>query len=387
LDEILPASANPSLAIYLPDLSGGGAERLHLRLAPLFMKAGYDVTFLLDREGGELMPYVPEGCRIVVLNAKRQISALPKLVKYLSSNPPDFFIANMEHMNVMAVLARLIARAKTKIIVTQHNAFSEQIKRRSWKFRVLPTLYRRILPLADAIVTVSAGVADDLAAVSGLRRETMTVIYNGVVASDFQTRADEPAGHRWFSETTPVIVGMGRFVPQKDFPTLIDGFAAVADRTDARLLILGDGPLRAEMENQIAAHGLGDRIEMPGFVENPLPYLKNAALFVLSSRFEGFGNVVAEALACGTPVVSTDCPHGPAEILEHGRYGGLVPVSDAAALGQALLHALAEPKNPAMLAERGRVFSAENCANGYRSLIDGLHEGVAVSAPLKAAAE
>jgi glycosyltransferase involved in cell wall biosynthesis len=360
----------------LPDLSGGGAERLHLRLAPLFQSAGFDVTFLLDREGGELMPLVPEGCRIVALGAKRQISALPKLMAYLRRDRPDVLIANMEHMNVMALIARLVTRVSAKIIVTQHNAFSEQIKRRSWKFRVLPWLYRRVLPFADAIVTVSSGVADDLAAASGLQRKAMTVIYNGVVGSDFEQRAAELPPHPWFSEPEPVVVGMGRFVPQKDFPTLIDGFASIAARTNARLLVLGDGPLRPDMEKQIAASGLSDRIAMPGFAENPLPYLKHAALFVLSSRFEGFGNVVAEALACGTPVVSTDCPHGPAEILEDGRFGKLVPVGNAPELGEAMLQSLSEARNSPALVARGSIFSAANCAASYVALIKGVREGV-----------
>lgn len=355
-----------SLAIYLPDLSGGGAERLHARLLPQFSKAGFNVTFLLDREGGELTdPVKEQGARIVALDAKRQLSALPKLVRYLKEEKPDILIANMEHMNVMAVLARRLAGVRTRILVTQHNAFSEQVKRRSWQFRVLPALYRMAMPFADVIVAVSAGVADDLAARAGIRRSKIRVIYNGVVTEDFEERTSRTPEHPWFADPQPIVLAMGRLVPQKDFTTLIKAFAGVSKQSDARLLILGDGPMREELETLVKSLGLEERISMPGFSENALAYLKHAKLFVLSSRFEGFGNVVAEALACGTPVVSTDCPHGPAEILDGGRFGSLVPVGDAAALEKAIVDSLGRPVDATELQVRGKTFSVARCAESY----------------------
>ncbi len=355
-----------SLAIYLPDLSGGGAERLHARLLPQFSQAGFNVTFLLDREGGELTdPVKEQGARIIALDAKRQLSALPKLVRYLKKEKPDILIANMEHMNVMAVFARWLAGVRTRILVTQHNAFSEQVKRRSWQFRVLPALYRMALPFADIIVAVSAGVADDLAARAGIKRSQIRVIYNGVVTEDFEERTSRTPEHPWFADPQPVVLAMGRLVPQKDFTTLIKAFAGVSKQSDARLLILGDGPMRGELETLAKSLDLHERISMPGFSENALAYLKRAKLFVLSSRFEGFGNVVAEALACGTPVVSTDCPHGPAEILDGGRFGSLVPVGDVAALEKAIVDCLGRPVDVAGLQVRGQTFSVARCAESY----------------------
>lgn len=360
-----------SLVIYLPDLSGGGAERLHLRLLPVFRDAGLNVTFLLDREKGELMQPVRElGAKIVSLDANRQIKALPRLVSFLKAHKPDVLIANMEHMNVMAVLAKKLARVKTRIVVTQHNAFSEQVKRPSWQFRALPAFYKMALPFADHIVAVSAGVADDLAAATGMDRSRIKVIYNGVVTDDFEKRSMDTPDHPFFSQHVPVVLGMGRFVEQKDFATLIQAFSTVSKQNEeARLLILGEGPLRNDLEAHIRRLGLENRVSLPGFSEHALGYLRKASLFVLSSRFEGFGNVVAEALACGTPVVSTNCPHGPAEILDHGRYGRLVPVADADALAAAISAALSAPANSEILQQRGAVFSVLNCAAQYMKLI------------------
>ncbi|KAB0678871.1 glycosyltransferase [Aureimonas leprariae] len=359
-----------SLAIYLPDLSGGGAERLHLRLAPEFAAAGLDVSFLLDQRKGELLDAVPAKVRVDVLGADRQMKAMPLLARHLRRARPDVLIANMEHMNVMAVLARGLARSGTHIVATQHNAFSEQVKRTSWQWRALPALYRTVLPRADAVVAVSSGVADDLAAASGLDRDRMTVIHNGVVTADFAARMAGEPDHPWFAEDRPIVLAVGRFVPQKDFTTLIDAFGRLAKETgDARLVVLGDGPLRAEMEAQVAALGLTDQVALPGFVANPLPWLRRAELFVLSSRFEGFGNVVAEALACGTPVVSTDCPHGPAEILEDGACGRLVPVGDPAALSRAMAAALGEQPDREALRRRAEAFTVKRCAERYLDLI------------------
>jgi len=354
------------VAIYLPDLSGGGAERLHVNLAPELIARGIDVRFVVDRAGGELEPLVPDGVPRIVLGVRRQLAALPRLIRYLRQDRPDVLIANMEHMNIMAILARLCARTRTRIVVTQHNSFSAQVARPSWQWRILPFLYRWLLPRADAIVAVSAGVADDLARRSGVARERITVIHNGVVTTDFAERMAGEPDHAWFGEGRPVIVAMGRLVQQKDFATLIAAMAHVPE--EARLMILGEGPLRADLEAQAREAGIAERVAMPGFASNPLPYLRRARLFVLSSRFEGFGNVIAEALATGTPVVSTNCPYGPSEILGDGRFGALTPPGDSAALGAAITRALDEPPAPDQAQARGRDFSVAHCAARYVAL-------------------
>lgn len=373
MKSIMRGQARPiSLAIYLPDLNGGGAERLHINLAPQFVAAGYRVTFLLDRLEGSLLSQLPQGCAVHALGANRQIRALPKLVRYLKRARPDVLIANTEHMNIMAVLARALARVPTRIIAIQHCTLSDRARRGSWKFRVLPVLFRLVLPFADNIVAVSVGVADDLAQIAGLSRLKMKVIYNGVVSSDFEARLACEPEHPWFAQGWPIILSMGRFVVEKDFATLIRAFEHVAQVShDARLIILGEGPMRAELQEHVKSmRSLSDRISMPGFLADPLPLLGRARLFALSSRSEGFGNVVAEALACGTPVVSTDCPHGPAEILDRGRYGALVPVGNAEALGGAIVEALNREPDRMALIRRGQRFSVPRCAREYVRLIE-----------------
>ena len=356
------------LVIYLYDLTGGGAERLYIRLAVEFVKLGWNVIFLLDLRIGELVSHVPDGCEIEVLGAKL-FKALPRLVRFLQRVQPDVLIANFEDLLISSLVARRLARVPTRMIVVQHSTFTEEVKGLVWQYRIFAPLYRWALPYADAVVAVSGGVADDLTAYTGLARRAMTIIHTGVVTDDFERLASTEPAHPWFAENRPVILGIGRMAPQKDFKTLIAAFASIQDSSDARLMILGDGPMREELELFVESFGLADRVALPGFIDNPLPYLSRAKLFVLSSRFEGCPTVVIEALACGIPVVSTDCPHGPLEILDGGRYGDLVPVGDPAALGKAMLSALKSSANREELKSRGRVFSVATCAAAYATLI------------------
>jgi glycosyltransferase involved in cell wall biosynthesis len=357
-----------SLAIYLPDLSGGGIERLHLGLAPAFIRAGLKVTFLLDRARGELIGSLPPGVEIVALGADRQLEALPRLIRYLRIHEPDLLVASMDHMNVMALLARRLSRGRTHIIATQHSALSEQAKRPGWRFKLLPLLYRAVLPQAARIVAVSRGVAVDMARIAGISGDRISVIYNGAITDDFDSRLAAAAAHPWLNGDRPLVIAVGRIVPEKDYPTLLRAFGEVVRTREARLLILGEGPLRANLTGLVAQLGLGERVAMPGYVPNPLPYMVRANALVLSSRFEGFGLVLAEALACGTPVVSTDCPHGPSEILDGGRYGPLVPVANPAALARAIASVLDAPPDREFLAARGRSFSLARCAAQYLDL-------------------
>jgi glycosyltransferase involved in cell wall biosynthesis len=373
--ELLSSLRGRSLAVYLPDLAGGGTERMHINLAPHFLAAGMQVTFLLDRRSGALLGKVPGGAEVHVLEASRQVAAVPKLVRYLRSRPVDLLISNMEHGNVISVWARRLAAARTRIIVAQHCSFRDQVNRGDWKFKLLPRLYRTALPRADAIVCVSNGVAGEIAEVSGLALSRMNVIYNGAMTAELKQAAEQPADHPWFALGEPVIVAAGRLVELKDYPTLLRAFARVVEKRPARLIILGDGPLRQNLRSLAKELAIDNRLDLPGFVTNPMPFMRNAAAFALTSRAEGFGNVLVEAMACGTPVVSTDCPHGPAEILDYGRFGRLTPPGDPAAFADALLATLDQPRPAAELEERAAMFSTRQCALDYLALFSNLLAG------------
>lgn len=362
---------NLAIAIYLPDLSGGGAEKLQINLAQYFLAEGHKVEFVLDRAEGALLPAVPSGASVVGLGSRRVLQSLPRLARYLRQNKPDILLANLNHNNLIALWAGAVARTGTKIIVCQHSVLSGETIRLGGKHRFVPFLYRLFLPWADAVVAVSRGMAGDMAALTKFPLRKITVIYNGVVTTDFDVKAAMPVVHPWFGDPAndiPVFVAVGRLVEQKDFPCLLRGLAKVIAHRPARLIILGEGPLRPELTELAARLGIAQSVELAGYHSNPLPFMRKADGVVLSSLYEGFAIVLAEALACGTRVVSTDCPEGPAEILENGVYGDLVPVGDPAALAEAMMRCLQTPRDAAKLRQRGRDFSVAACGHTYLEL-------------------
>lgn len=363
-----------SLVIYLPSLASGGVERLFVGLAPLFIEEGFDVTFLLHRLDGSFAPAIPPRVRLVTLGCNRTWGALLPLRRFLREANPDILISALPHNNIMALWARFLVRASTRIIVCQQNTLSiESRVQKNLTYRLMPLLYRFFLRRADGIVAASDGVAKDLMAIVNLPREHIATIHNAIVFPDFEKQMNAPIEHIWLQgDGPPVILGIGRLVEQKDFVTLIVAFARLARHRNVRLIILGEGPLRASLQTLAERLGVADRVSLVGFQKNPLPFLRRAAALVLSSRYEGFGNVVAEALACGTPVVSTDCPHGPAEILEQGRYGRLVPVGDAEAMAQAIGETLDQPLAAGFLRQRGHEFTAQRAAQAYGKLFNAL---------------
>jgi glycosyltransferase involved in cell wall biosynthesis len=366
--EAAAGKKRPLVAIYLPDLSGGGAERVSVSLAPVFAESGFSTVLLLDRRQGELLHDISYPVEVDCLDAKRPLAALPRLVRYLKTRRPDVLVSNTEHMNIIAIWARALARVQTKIIVCQHNALSEQTKRRNWRYRILPFLYRAFLPLADGIVAVSNGVAADMGRICRTPRRHIDVIYNGVISNDFRTTSRISSSIAGTEPKVPFVLAVGRLVPQKDYSTLLRAFAEVCRKCDVNLIILGEGPEREELMRLAVMLGIAHRIALPGFIANPFDYMRAASALVLSSRFEGFGNVLAEALACGTPVVSTDCRFGPSEILDNGRYGQLVPVGDSAALASAIVFAMDKPLPKATLQKRGAEFTVARCASAYMKL-------------------
>lgn len=356
------------IAMLIPDLRGGGVERVRMLLGREFLRMGHEVDLLVMRASGELLGQVPEGVRLVDLKAPRTRKLLPVLRAWLARERPDALMAAMWPLTSIAVIARRLAGVETRILVSDHNNLIAQHAHRGCFYRwVMSASMRATYGAADARVAVSSGIADIVARLSGLERSALAVIHNPVdppapSASGFDADA------AWGVAPGARILTIGHMKRQKNHARLLRVFARLG-RPDARLAILGDGEERSATAALAADLGLEGRVLMPGYVASPGPWLGSADLFVLSSDYEGFGNVLVEALGAGLPVVSTDCPSGPAEILENGRYGRLVPVGDEAALAHAMAEALAAEHDRAALRRRAADFTPEIAARRYAALL------------------
>ncbi len=398
-----PARLEAHLAFLLSDLTGGGVQRMVTILARAFAARGARVDIVVCAPGGELSRDLPADVEVVPLRRCGPLSArlavvradprtarflarpmlspkhgsttltyLPSLATYLRTARPDTLFAATPYLNIEAVLARRLAAVPTRIVISERNHFSSGKPRKDWRRRHLGAAMRHAYLQADAIVAVSDGVAADLA--QAIPRTAITTLYNPTLTPDLASRLAEPLEHPWFEGGgPPVVLSVGRLAHQKDFPTLLRAFARVRERCPLRLAIGGKGsPMQVARVHELADQlGIRADIAVLGFLPNPLPYMARAAVFVLSSRYEGFPNVLVEALAAGTPVVSTDCPSGPREILDHGAYGPLVEVGDDAALAEAIERALDDPPAADRLRARAAAFDYDTAIAGYQAVLLG----------------
>jgi glycosyltransferase involved in cell wall biosynthesis len=328
---------------------------------------------------------------LLAWKAPHRLAYLPELIRYLQSVRPDALLSALPTLNLLAVWARCGAGVATRVVISERDTLSTAIGgSRQWRKRYLPPLLQRAYMMADGIIAVSNGVADDLVASTGISRARITTVYNPVVDPELVAKARAPLDHPWFAPgAPPVILGVGRLHPQKDFATLIRAFARLRAERPVRLLILGgessgDSAYVADLKALPARLGVAEDVDLPGFAPNPLAYMSRAETFVLSSVHEGLGIVLIEALACGTPVVSTDCPHGPSEILDHGRFGPLVPVGDDAALAAAIRATLDDPLPAELLRSRAEMFTVERAIDRYLELMFGQPLGIAAAAEAEA---
>jgi glycosyltransferase involved in cell wall biosynthesis len=358
------------LAISLPSLSGGGAERAMLNLAHGLAERGCAVDLVLAQARGPYLGDVNEAIHLVDLKASRVLTSLPALARYLRREQPAALLSTLDYANVVALWARRLAGVPCRVVVNEQNTISRSARNSARRRqRIVPRLVRRFYPWADHVIGNSHGVAADLSQVTGLPRERIKILYNPVVTPEVREKARAPLSHPWFEAgQPPVILAVGRLTKQKDFPTLIRAFAQVRQTWPARLLILGDGPDRPALEALVKRLGVKDAVALPGFVENPYAYMSRAALYVLSSRWEGLPTVLIEALYCGPPIIATDCPSGPREILADGQHGLLVPVGDLAALTQAMELGLTD-RAPHPTPESWHPYSLEVVVDQYVSLL------------------
>jgi len=300
----------------------------------------------------------------------RSLRYLPGYVNYLQNNQPDIVISAHTAFNLVALLASNIIKNQQPTIITEHSIWAENPKDKKshdkWKWWFPPSELANLYSKALKIVAVSNGVAENVSSVMNLERKKIITIYNPIVSSDLFFQANQEIKHQWIKEKgCPVILGVGRLVHQKNFSLLIKAFARVQRNRLSRLIILGDGKERDDLQRLVREYNLCDSVDLLGFVDNPYAYMTKADLLVLSSNTEGLPTVLIEALACGCPVVSTNCSGGPAEILEDGLYGPLVPVNDEEALAEAIISVLDSPPDPNWLKKRGMDFSVDKAAANY----------------------
>jgi glycosyltransferase involved in cell wall biosynthesis len=369
-------SRAPRLAIYMHDLSGGGVERQTLVIAEELRRRGADVTLVLHSVRGPLLDQIPAGLPVVDLKAKRTMDDIPRLAEFLRRDKPDILLANFDLNNIAALIAKAISLSPTKVLICQHNpVFDSFLSSERRLYRYVGLGYRALAPFMSKAIAVSAGLAEELHRLGGIPRRRIVTINNPVIGPDFAQRAEAPVDHPWLHDPRhPVFVTAGRLVAQKDHATILRALALHRRTTESRLLILGIGPLEPELRATVAALGLGGAVDFLGFRSDAPGWFRHADAFVLSSRSEGFGNVIVEALGCGTPVISTDCVCGPRDILEHGRYGVLVPPADPAALAQAMNEvSTLRARFPAdLLRQRANAYTYDACAAQYVAVMEAL---------------
>lgn len=379
-------------AFFIYGLTGGGAQRRTLTLVNAIADLGYHVDLVVvarePRRGrlSSLVHLVPldNGWRraLTLLNRSLNVRgvqtalSIPALSRYLRSQRPDVLLSTANHVNHVAVWARRLARVPIPLVLRVSNYLSGNLCYgrlfKNLTLQVLHWIDSYTYSWADALIAVSNGVADNLVQLTGIPREHIVTIYNPVVTPELQTQAQEPPNHPWFDPVSqPVVLGVGTLKLQKDFPTLIRAFARVRAVRPARLVLLGEGPERGRLEHLIRRLGLTADVDLPGYVDNPYAWMARASVFVLSSVWEGLPGVLIEAMACGCPVVSTDCPSGAAEILDQGLYGPLVPVGDDRGLADAILSVLEHPKDKDLLRARAEVFAVQPAVSRYLDVLLG----------------
>jgi glycosyltransferase involved in cell wall biosynthesis len=356
------------IAVFVSFSGHGGVERMIVNLVRGLVDLGRAVDLLPIRRQSPHLERLPTSVRCLPMGSGHALLAVPALAAYLRRERPAALLAAKDRAGRAAVLARAIAGTETPIVLRLGTHLSTAMAGKSALQRALRYApIRRLYPHLERIVAVSEGVAADTAAIAGLPRARITVIRNPVITPDLPAQAAAPCPHPWLEPGgPPVVVGAGRLARQKDFPTLLRAFARVRAQRPCRLIILGEGQDRPALEALAGALGIAADLDLPGFQANPYPFMVRARLFVLSSAWEGSPNVLTEAMALGTPVVSTDCPSGPAELLDQGRFGALVPVGDAAALAEAMAATLAAPLPAATL--RGAVAEYDQAIAARRYL-------------------
>ena len=387
INEKIMSEKKINVSFLLPTLEAGGTERNVVNLVNNINKEHYAVSLVLGNIRGDFVSQVHQGIAIVDLKASYSVGLFFALVRYFKIQNPDVFVSAFPRINIITIAAKIFSGANTKIIITEHSVFSflPVIARNFWRGLFarffMPGLAKFFYLKANAIICVSGGIAKDILNIIPGVHNTIEVIFNPVISDDIYQLANEPVEHPWFLTTDiPVILAVGRLVKCKDYPTLFKAFSQVLKNQPARLVILGGGPEEQRLKSLAIDMGLANNIAFLGFQKNPFKYMKRASVFVLSSLQEGFGNVIIEAMACGAPVVSTDCPAGPGEIIKPMENGILIPTGDPTSMAEAIVKVL----DDSLLAEkfiregkkRAEFFSVKKSVEEYEKVFRDMEQTV-----------
>jgi glycosyltransferase involved in cell wall biosynthesis len=362
MDDLPPAD----VALTLPTLEGGGAERVFKDLANSFVDGGLRVDMVLAWARGPFLKHLDPRVRVVDLASKSKLTVVLDMASYMRRYRPKAILSGLEVMNVPVLVARKISGVNVPVVVSIHVVLSSSIQNKMRDRLVTSKLMSLLYPGAAGVITVSQAVKEDLRNWARVSEDKVRVISNPVDLLGIRKAVHEPLPDG-VALGPKTVITIGRMTPPKNQDLLIRAFAAVLHtEPEAQLVILGDGPLRVQIEALVASLNLQNHVLMPGFMPNPFSWLAKSRVFVLSSDFEGFGNVLIEALAVGCPVVSTNCPGGPSTILQDGRFGRLTPLGDVQVLTAAIQDALRETPDEQALKRRAADFDLRKIAREYR---------------------
>src|SRR5690625_4555916 len=362
-----------SIAFYLFTINGWGQSKVTLNIAAGLAKKGHSVSFYYSRLDNEIhIRKYKHLINFIKLETKTRFYSVFKLRNHIKDSSYDFFISAGNDNNCIVILAKFGTKTRTKFILTEHNSLSQVVtSSKRYFIGILPLFVRRLYKYSDAIVSVSYGIQNELEKIFEIKHPNKLVIYNPVVDHTITQLGNEDPGHRWLDGSYKVFLAAGRLSAQKDFEVLINAFNLISSNKHYRLIILGDGEDKNKLLSLINKLDIQNKVELYGRVDNPYAFMKRADVFVLSSRFEGLPTVLIEALECNLPIVSTNCPHGPSEILEDGKWGALVPVGNVEALAKEMQNAIQEPKKK-NLRERADAFSYRKSIAEYEALLRNL---------------
>jgi len=367
-------AVNPRrIAFFLATSGQSGADRAARHLIPALGRRGYQVDLLHVREHGPHFAEVPENVRIIDLGSSHVYSAIPAVVRYLRRERPRVIFSDKDRVNRASLFAHRLAGAReTRLVFCVGTPVSRELEHRvAWKQASHRFWMRRWYPLADEIICDSPGVVDDLREFAALGDKRLQVVPRPVMTKSLFEQRPPPPDHLWLRErTVPVILGVGELSDGKDHPTLLRAFARVRQQRECRLVILGKGKRREMLLELAKSLGVADDFDLPGYRNDAPAFMAHADLMVLTSVREGLSFVLLEAMACGTPVVSTDCPVGPRTVLQGGRYGPLVPVGDDKAVAEAILRTLDAPLDAETLRKGATPYEIEAATSAWLRALD-----------------